>query len=198
MPSRVYVVLDADGEIVDTAPSEERAIDSASRLGERIQVEIAESDAGLAGLDELGAIEDMPQNALAACGIDPIDFAEVMRLPLEAAHAELMPFFPHARVQQGRVARVYTYETPVKMADALLGQNYKTAKGTPEKPSEVQGLSLLPHALAPQATERQVVRERVRTLCLGASPACKAACLVYSGRNEADIYNAEIKRARTE
>jgi hypothetical protein len=38
----------------------------------------------------------------------------------------------------------------------------------------------------------------MRNLCVGASPACIAACLVYSGRNEADIYNRQVKLARVE
>jgi hypothetical protein len=145
--------------------------------------------AALGDLDALPA-DSMPEMSLRGCGVTPINFGAAMNLSLEEAYAEVFPFFGGLR-KKGKP--VQQYDTINGLVDGLLGQNYKTAKETPEQPSDVQGLSLLPEARATEF-ERGL---GMKTLCAGSSPACRAACLVYAGHNESDIYNGLVKFART-
>jgi len=118
------------------------------------------------------------------------------------------PYFRETLTAAGEYARAY--RTPDGMADAFLGQNYKTGKEFPFAPVEVKGLSLLPASLWAVTEGRLVgLQRRVRgglpvwtrganiNTCIGASAECIKSCLVWSGRNTADPYNMSLKQART-
>jgi len=97
------------------------------------------------------------------------------------------------------------WQTPTDMSKNLLGQNYKTKKDFPFGDVKVMGLSLTPATswdrfggkpIQPGIFKRTGRRLRINT-CVGASKECIKACLVYSGRNEADPYNVLLKMAKT-
>ncbi|MGH7176889.1 MAG: GP88 family protein, partial [Tepidisphaeraceae bacterium] len=98
---------------------------------------------------------------------------------------------------------VTNYQTPKGMVASLLGKNYKTAKKDLafEENTSVKGLSLLPaKSLGRREIDGRVIAaeqgfEKVNA-CVGASAACIASCLVYSGHNTIDPYNAIVKAAR--
>lgn len=198
----VYVVLDARGVIQAVEKTVRQAVNAAGAIAPEVVVDIAprETSDGLSGLGDFGAVEDIPQVSLERSGLHRIDFDRVMKMSLEEAYEKVAPLFTRLRKKNpttGIVGPIAAYRTPLGLSDALLGQNWKTSKATPEKPSDVQGLSLLPHKLALATDTNWAKATPMRSVCVGASPACRAACLVYSGRNEADIYNTEVKFART-
>lgn len=197
-----YAVIDPDGNVVDVVPDVQAALDVGGQITSEVVVENGPEDPNTVGLQgqlgALGAWSDMPKQALKFCSVKPQRFPANMSL--EEAHARLLhgtaadgrPFFPKTKLVAGKKTIVQKYLTPNGMADALLGQNYKTAKSDPdEEPADVQGLSLLPaRSLKAQPGFQQV------NACVGASAACVASCLVYSGRNDADPYNAVVKASR--
>jgi hypothetical protein len=89
------------------------------------------------------------------------------------------------------------------LAETLLGQNYKTAKETPEEPSDVQGLNLLPHVLGARVvpegalTMAGPLSTSKSTFCIGSSAECRASCLAHTGRN-VYAYSMRVKRQRCE
>lgn len=130
----------------------------------------------------------MPEKALSQSGLPRLRAADVMNISLESAHAAVAPYLRKAR--RPAVAR---YATPLPTARALLGSNFKLKKKHPTLPrGEARGLSLMP------AGKFFVGAGDTRhTLCVGSNEQCRAACLVHSGQNAADPYNARIKLART-
>lgn len=101
--------------------------------------------------------------ASGAAGGALIDIRDVLAMDEQTAWEELEPLFATVRPGKGRVK---AYETPAKMAESLLGQNYKTSKETPAalrslvrkaskasvgiacSEADVLGLSLLPHSMS--------------------------------------------------
>jgi len=198
---QLFAAVDPDGSLRAYGSNLHEAVQFAATLAPQVVVEGADgSDGRMAGFGEFAALapEKMPQVALNNSGLKPIDFDAVMRMSLEEAHSKLVPFFPTTKTRKsGEVVPVATYKTAKSMADNLLGQNYKTAKETPEDPSDVMGLSLLPYDMAKKTSGRSLPL-RGLGLCAGSSAACRQACLVYSGHNMIDIYNMVVKTARTE
>lgn len=194
-----YAVMTPDGELADVVDDVSEAVSAASHYGARVQVEGGE-ERGLAGFGELGrmAPERLPEVALMNSGLSVIDLNSVMRMSLEEAYAKLVGFFPKSKTRKtGEVVPVAVYTTVSGMVDGMLGQNYKTAKETPEDPTDVQGLSLLPYNMGKSLSKRSLGM-RGLGFCVGSSEACRRACLVYSGHNVIDIYNQVVKVARTE
>jgi len=203
---RAFAVLDPSGDLLTVEKTQADAIRAASGVAPNVQVEgaLAGEDGTEAGgygnYDAFDAppADQMPAIALRASGLYPIDLDEAMRLSLEEAHGQLVKYFPSRRTRKsGEVVPVAQYETAHSMSRSILGQNYKTAKQTPERPSDVQGLSLLPYNLGGKMSARPLAM-RGLGLCVGNSAACRAACLVYSGHNTIDIYNMVVKTSRTE
>lgn len=197
----MYAVVDQTGEVRTIEPSVERAVYSAGTIAPAVQIEVMPQHGELGDAVELGQTDpaSMPQIALQASGLRPFALAEVMSLSLEGAWSQLRPFFPTTRLHKdGSITPVLVYDTPTSMSRSLLGQNYKTSKETPERPSDVQGLSLLPHSMALTIAAQAGGSLPMKTLCAGASRACKASCLVYSGHNMIDVYNTQVKFARTQ
>jgi hypothetical protein len=117
------------------------------------------------------------------------------------AHQRLRPYFPQ---EKGGVP-LKAWASPRAMIDNILGQNAKLVAGDlpdaqlntlrrryGKEGIDVQGLTLLPNVIWTRLTKST---KRINT-CIGASRECAEACLVYSGRNEADPYNTVIKAAK--
>lgn len=189
-----FATLTPDGSLLDVVEELDDAIHVAGRAGfENVQFEEQprQFETG-----ELGASpQAMPEAALRAAGLMPISREQVEAMSRQEAHQLVKAFIPKERFHEGGMTAISAYDTVSSMVRRWLGQNYKTAKETPESPSDVQGLSLTPHTILRDYLEGQT---SVKTLCLGSSPACRAACLVYSGQNAADPYNLQIKIARTQ
>lgn len=77
------------------------------------------------------------------------------------------------------------YDSPDRMADALIGQNYKLSKAIDGIDASVFGLSLAPHNVA-----------GCGNLCSRSTPDCRSACLFGTGHN-VTAYNEAIKILRT-
>lgn len=64
-----------------------------------------------------------------------------------------------------------------------LSNNHKLAKGSPVGPVDVMGLQLLPQKLWQLGFAGDNPKRGTINTCIGASPECAQACLVYSGQN---------------
>lgn len=203
----LYAVIDPDGFVRNLVDNVNQAVQAASHYAPFVHVESGPvSRAGLSGLGDLGALYlERPVNALRMSGIEPFSMPT---MSIEEAHATLLPYFPTHKLVRGqkingkrvffeipKQVQITGYSTPTKMADNLLGQNYKTAKEDEsfETRADVQGLSLLPSLSYGEAAQTP----GARNACVGASEACIKSCLVYSGHNTIDPYNVQIKAART-
>lgn len=74
-------------------------------------------------------------------------------------------------------------ETGLPTGMGFLGNNHKLAKGSPVGAVDVMGLQLLPHKLWQLGFEGENPGRGIVNTCIGASPECAQACLVYSGQN---------------
>ena len=196
---RAYAVLDTEGTVRQVVADGNQAIAIARSISPYVSVEAGgETAAPLGDLGRAMSAAEMPALALRLSGLRRLDAREVMALSVQQAHKILLPYFPATRTRKsGAVIKVEPYRTPAGMVEALLGQNYKTGIETPEQPSDVIGLSLMPYGLAAQASKRALPLKGLG-LCVGSSDACRKACLVYSGHNTIDLYNIAVKVARTE
>jgi len=197
----VYAVVDPDGGVASIENTVGEAVSAAGDVSEDGTVSVEQDDQAESGgaLGDLGiAPADWPEDALRRSGLKPIDWDAVMRIPLEDAHARLRPFFDPG---------IKAYRTPKGLAKTLLGQNYKTAKETPEKPSDVQGLNLLPHELGIHAPRllggksaggiatTNLLPAVNASWCVGSNRFCRSACLAHTGRNVYG-YSIRVKRQR--
>jgi hypothetical protein len=203
-----YAVLDPDGNLVDVVPDVDTALDVGSQVADDILIEESPEPAGAVQgsfLGDFGArgpamvtvADAVRKSGLAAQAPIRLD----LDMDLEEAWERLYPYFPKTRFYKtyrgqtvNRELPINTYSDPEKMSRRLLGQNYKTAKKdlNHEDSTNVQGLSILPAFNMMKAGFKGV------DACVGASPGCRSACLVYAGRNEIDPYNKIVKRARHE
>jgi hypothetical protein len=89
------------------------------------------------------AAEQMPVFSERNCQIGKISRDAVLAMDLAEAHLRLKPFFSGLVIKGAETTK---YNTPSGMADAWIGQNYKTAKPSqdPGRPAEVMGLTLVP------------------------------------------------------
>ena len=80
----------------------------------------------------------MPALSERNCQIPKIAERDVLSMTAEEAHLRLLPFFAGLGAKK--------YDTVSGMADAWIGQNYKTMKPSqdPGRPAEVMGLTLVP------------------------------------------------------
>jgi hypothetical protein len=161
-----YAVLDGQGNFITIVP------DAASAAAVGVELHAPNvwiedegrsgAGAGLGDAETLGiSPEHHPDAALRASFLPVIPEHAVMDMSLDEAHMRLRPFFPEHK--RGKSSK---YDRPGGMAEAMLGQNYKTAKTVkPENMIEysrvrkalyeryglieakVQGLSLVPHFL---------------------------------------------------
>ncbi len=124
----------------------------------------------------------------------------------DEAYGRLRRFFVKLR-RAGRTVQIWKWPGPQYgkprdpkwvgftggMSTALLTQNYKTAKDHPEEPSQVFGLALLPNVIY---STMEGTRGRKVNTCVGASPECRQACLVYSGNNRSNAYILDVQYAK--
>jgi len=151
----------------------------------------------------------MSNLSLRDTGLEPLDLDEVLSIDLEDAYHELMQYYGALEKHGHAVER---YKTLTGMSQNLLGQNYKTAKEHPEEPSDVMGLSFLPadkilkySELDPGSDVDKLISKfmkkrelgTLRTLCTGSNQFCRDSCLVFTGRNVADLYNHRKKAIAT-
>lgn len=182
-----YALLDRDGELLTLVDSAEEAeaiahevmpgaslyIDAPIQGRSETEHELLAANAG--EVVQLGEakVRKAPEIALAAVAKAMsrpsgllIDLGEVLAIDRDEAWERLLPYFPTRR---GNNQPVKAYQTPQWMTENLLGQNYKTAKGTPRlvhslvreasmrayglsqrqsfADADVLGLSLLPHSM---------------------------------------------------
>ena len=177
----LYGVIDASGEVVAFAKSSEDAYAFAETLGRTVymdapmpadvaQLRLAANGpvVALAPAQIRRAPEEAMRSVSAAMkrsGSGPIaTMDEVNAMSDAEAFKRLKPMFPTVKVTKaGKVSSILAYATPHQMAESLIGQNYKTAKETPESirklvekasrerygraftNANVKGLSILPH-----------------------------------------------------
>jgi len=209
-PPTRYAVVGDDGEVLDVESTRDGAANRAERRAgspDRVWLDADFPDEVLQGADFTPNPVDA-ELAWKRMGNLRIEQAEVDQISPEEVVRELAQFLPTER--QGKP--VTRYQSWDGMREALLGQNYKTEKSDPGRglPAiDVKGLSLLPNHTWPMvltgaktlgAARRKLdsedaIWEDVNT-CVGASKECAQSCLVYSGRNTADVYNAVIKAGR--
>jgi hypothetical protein len=205
-----YAVIDSDGNVRYLVDDVRQAVQAASQFSPYVQVENGpDPDAQLSGLGALSL--ERPRISLAASGLSQMPLPTEKDMSLEEAHKRLKRFFPTTKTVISRKVNgkrvffdtpkqvaVKAYDTPREMIKNILGQNYKTAKvdeesdSAHEEKADVQGLSLLP-----STSFREAAGGTARNACVGASPACIASCLVYSGHNMIDQYNVLVKAARS-
>lgn len=149
-------------------------------------------------LDKLNPAK-APEAARKAAGDLFIDYDELRELGLDRAgldeaHRLLFPYFEHLRLtRSGELPKHWT--TSLGMAQNLLRQNFKTEKTHPTGATDVQGLNLLPKTFWSKKLGGEQWLGRKVDFCIAASEWCEQACLVYSGRQTADIYNIDLKEA---
>ena len=99
--------------------------------------------------------DEMPALSERNAQVPKIAQGDAMAMSIEEAHLRLHPFFADLGVKK--------YETPAGMADAWIGQNYKTMKPSqdPGRPAEVMGLTLVPAAHARLASLGEGPYERL-------------------------------------
>lgn len=201
MAAQLFAAVDPDGVLRAYGSNLHEVVEAAASYAPNVTVEGADaSGAAYGDLSDFAAVpaSSMPGFALKGCGLPVIDIDRVMKLSLEEAYARLVPYFPMTKTRRsGEVVPVATYKTAKSMSENILGQNYKTSKETPEDPSSVQGLSLLPFNLGSKMSTRALPQKGLG-LCVGSSAACRQSCLVYSGHNTIDLYNVLVKTSRTE
>lgn len=202
-----WALVTAAGDVLDVVPtaSDALVVAQANKLEAIVDREL-----------DLGA--DIEQNPLGVRGPEVahrgmgglrVNARRAMAMSVEDAYRRLAPAFPQAK----RGGAIKAWSSAKQMRENLLSANYKLAK-TETTPAQrrllhmrygksginVQGLTLLPNivwnlVVYGQEWKRLPVEQRVNT-CVGASRECREACLVYSGRNEADPYNTVIKTAK--
>lgn len=176
----MYAVIDASEEVVALARNWEDAVAFAQNLGTVYMDAPAPSEfarlrvAANGPVVSLGSafIRRAPEEALRAVyaamktkGSGPIvTMADVEAMSSQEAFRRLRPMFPSFKATKaGKITPVKAYSSPESMAENLIGQNYKTAKETPQEIIEmiredskemygqafekanVKGLSILPH-----------------------------------------------------
>lgn len=210
-----YVAIGVDGDIVGVDTELETAISRSQRGGGTTVVEDFTNQLERADAHENPppAIGKMAQHAFDALGVPRLELEQVLSISLEDAYAELLPYYkPLKDAARAEGRTIVTYDTPNGMVNAFLGQNYKTAKQHPEAPSDVMGLTLFPADKVREYLDfdssspvsklikkslPQLDRQGFTSLCVGSNRLCRESCLVFSGRNAADIYNHQKKAAAT-
>ena len=199
MAKELYAVINPDGELEDVVDDYFEAVEAAGNLAPLVYSEVDPDapPADLGGADEdLGSIHDVaarkPANAVKNAGLRTYHTSDLM-LSVEDAHAALRGYFPTKNAK----GNVHVWKTPEGMVKNLLGQNYKTAKKTPEDPSKVLGLSLLPYDKAKRDHDKSLPMKSTVGLCSGSSDECRKSCLVFAGKNNI-AYNIGVKLAKTQ
>ncbi|NCA17559.1 MAG: hypothetical protein EBS90_11035 [Betaproteobacteria bacterium] len=151
-------------------------------------------------------LRNQPVKAAKATGLPRIDFNRAMRMSTKEAHALLLPHMLYEyeslkKVNRGALVEVKAYDSPAGLANALISQNAKMAKGTKlaiggaVPPGLSKGPGLLPHAEALKYGKFPMAK--TVGICVGSSAACRALCLVNTGQNALSHAPTLAKLART-
>lgn len=142
-PKAAYAAIGPDGNVVEVSDSRQVATRA---LGPDMYVHFDDDDFD-ENLEDTetepspNPAGDNPRRALERAGLEKLNFDDVMKIDVKDAHRVLLPYFQ--MLKRGDQV-IKSYLTPEGMAQRFLGQNYKTSKETPEDPSLVMGLTLLP------------------------------------------------------
>lgn len=154
-----YAAISPDGKILGLEEDAESALALVQRkVGGPVAVQVA--DEPEANPENAPTAEEMAELAYSSAQLSPISAASVMNMKLATAHELLLPYFAGME-KRGEV--VTKYKTASGMADAWIGQNYKTLKPSQDvdRPVEVMGVTLVPAAHAKLAALRRGPYERI-------------------------------------
>jgi len=232
MEGPAYLLIDNHGRVIGLAKERDDAVSMAHEATDGFIFLDAPTEEDYQEVTSMAAnpsrvpsrISDAPEDSLSAImkaiGRQEIDFEAAMRMSEEEAHSLMVPYFPTTRPREGKIIPATAYKTPRSMKRSILGQNYKTAKETPDdivdtlfeetgfRKALVMGLSILPttqgykndyvNSLLSRASElfgmKRSARVRVN-VCRRATVQCASSCLVFSGQNRSDRYNTIKKFA---
>lgn len=144
MTKMFYAAVAPDGSIVDVTGDPIEAANTLAEMFPAARIAIQEIDQSPTA-NPLRA-RDMPALAFSQTGLPTVSH-RAASMSLETAHAKLFPFFTGLSL---RGEDVQKYNDVDGMADAWIGQNYKTSKPSqdPGRPAEVMGIALVPAAHA--------------------------------------------------
>lgn len=154
-----YAAISPDGKILGLEEDAEDALRLVERkVGGPVAVQVI--DEPEENPEDAPTADEMAELAYINAQIASISQASVMNMTLDDAHKLLLPYFAGIE-KRGQV--VTKYKTPSGLADAWIGQNYKTLKPSQDvdRPVEVMGLSLVPAAHAKLAALRRGPYERI-------------------------------------
>ena len=143
-----YAALDPYGNVIGVERTAEEATEVARELAPGTTIQVQDLDTEMERNAPMAAA-DMPAHAWDSAQLPQIK-ESAMTMRLREAHEQLFPYFS-GLIKRG--VETHKYDNPLTMADAWIGQNYKTKKEHPERPAQVMGLTLVPAAhalLAPQ------------------------------------------------
>jgi hypothetical protein len=130
-----YASIGPDGRLLGLDDNAGAAIERVKEtIGGPVTVQVLPDEPNVNPIDA----DQMPALAERNAQIPKIGQHDTLSMTLEEAHLRLLPFFSDLGVKK--------YDTPSGMADAWIGQNYKTMKPSqdPGRPAEVMGLTLVP------------------------------------------------------
>lgn len=207
-----YMVLSASGEPLFVTPDAAEAVMAAEDMGLQPDVtDVPPAAFEQRGnpipaselLHERGSI----RKVLDESGVPQVTLEEVVELTEglsnpEPAFEMIRHLFAHLRDDKGRVPS--TVSDPYKFVGSILGGNQKMNKALAGFEGTIKGLALTPYWLGQYAIEHGMdrsgnalvnVSEKVPygkyenpglgNFCTGSSEACRAGCLVMTGRNVA-------------
>lgn len=140
MTKLFYAAVGPDGSVVDVSDDPFVAANQLITMFPEARISIQEVEETPR---ENPAAREMPKLALQLSGLSPITPKQSLKMSLDEAHARLEPYFTNLPLRGEKVVK---YESPSGMADAWIGQNYKTSKPSqdPGRPAQVMGVSLVP------------------------------------------------------
>lgn len=154
-----YAAISPDGKILGIEENAESALKVVERkVGGSVAVQYLSEPRGNPGPNL--SSQEMLDLAIEHAMISPISESAVEAMELEEAHGLLLPYFEGIE-KRGQVVK--KYNTPSGMADAWIGDNYKTSKPSQDegRPVEVMGLTLVPAKHARQAGFGKDMYERI-------------------------------------
>jgi hypothetical protein len=135
-----YAAISPDGRILGLERNADSAVELVKHtVGGPVTVQYLPAETGRNPI----SADQMPVFSERNCQIGKISREAVMAMTKEEAHLRLLPFFA-GLISKGKPTT--KYNTPSGMADAWIGQNYKTEKPSadPGRPAEVMGVTLVP------------------------------------------------------
>jgi hypothetical protein len=144
----------------------------------------------------------MPALAHKQSGLGTYTADEVLSMSVTEAHAKIRPFFRRHATGRRLGDLIPAYGTPHGMMKKFLTANAKLMKAARGAKGGVKaglsrGPNLMPHRLAIDLSRRKLPMEGLG-FCVGSNEACRATCLVYSGKNPLADRQSPAKLSRSE